>query len=81
MTIKTVKSLRRFSQIVFFLIFTWLILKTTFEVSFDPAKGQEIRLPYPVSIALQFDPLTALGTLLSGWSCLPARRSIWTRTG
>jgi len=69
MTVKTVRNLRRISQVLFFLIFFWLILKTNFEVDFagggGGASGDEILLPYPVSIALQFDPLTALGTLLS----------------
>lgn len=65
MTIKTVRNLRRFSQLVFFLIFFWLILKTDFKVDFSPSDTGEIRLPYPVSIALEFDPLTALGTLLA----------------
>ncbi|UCD63644.1 MAG: 4Fe-4S binding protein [Candidatus Zixiibacteriota bacterium] len=65
MTIKTVRNLRRASQVVFFLIFLFLILKTTFEVSFNPADPTEIRLPYPVSIALEFDPLVALATILS----------------
>ncbi|MFQ6008986.1 MAG: 4Fe-4S binding protein [Candidatus Zixiibacteriota bacterium] len=65
MIIKTVRNLRRVSQIVFFFIFFWLILKTNFEVSFTPGNATEIRLPYPVSIALQFDPLVALATLLA----------------
>jgi len=65
MTVRTVRNLRRISQVVFFLIFLWLILKTTFEVSFNPADPSDIMLPYPVSIALEFDPLTALATLLS----------------
>jgi polyferredoxin len=65
MTISTVRHLRRISQIVFFLIFFWLVLKTTFEVDFTPADQTTIELPYPVSIALEFDPLTALMTLLS----------------
>lgn len=65
MTIKTVRNLRRLSQSFFLLIFFWLIIKTTFEVAFDPSNLSEIKLPYPVSIALEFDPLTALMTLLS----------------
>jgi polyferredoxin len=68
MSIKTVINLRRLSQIVFFLIFFWLILKTNFEVDFSPENNADIILPYPVSIALQFDPLVALGTLLSNWT-------------
>ncbi len=65
MTIRTVRNLRRFSQILFFGIFFWLILETNFEVSFNPDTISEILLPYPVSIALQFDPLVALTTLLA----------------
>ena len=65
MTIRGVRNLRRASQVLFFLIFFWLILKTTFEVDFDPSQASEIRLPYPVSIALQFDPLAGLMTLLA----------------
>jgi polyferredoxin len=65
MTIQTVRNLRRASQVVFFVVFLWLILKTTFEIDFSPAEVSEIRLPYPVSIALQFDPLAALMTLLA----------------
>jgi len=65
MTIKTVRNLRRLSQVVFFIVFFWLILKTNFEVNFNPADSSQILLPYPVSIALQFDPLVALATLLA----------------
>jgi polyferredoxin len=65
MTVKTVRNLRRLSQILFFAVFFWLILKTTFEVSFTPNTAEAIRLPYPVSMALEFDPLVALMTLLS----------------
>ncbi len=65
MTIQTVRNLRRTSQVLFFLIFFWLILKTTFEVDFNPAEVSEIKLPYPVSIALELDPLAALMTLLA----------------
>ncbi|MEW5795164.1 MAG: 4Fe-4S binding protein [Candidatus Zixiibacteriota bacterium] len=65
MTIGAVRNLRRVSQVVFFLIFFWLVLKTTFEVTFTPGEAAEIRLPYPVSIALEFDPLAALMTLLA----------------
>jgi polyferredoxin len=65
MNIKAVRNLRRISQVGFFLIFFWLILKTTFEVDFSPAEVSEIKLPYPVSIALELDPLAALMTLLA----------------
>jgi polyferredoxin len=65
MSIKSVRNLRRLSQIVFFVIFFWLILKTTFEVHFTPSDAAEIQLPYPVSIALEFDPLVAFSTVLA----------------
>ncbi|MCP4567248.1 MAG: 4Fe-4S dicluster domain-containing protein [FCB group bacterium] len=64
MNIRTVRNFRRIAQVLFFVIFFWLILKTNFNVDFA-GDSSEIRLPYPVSIALEFDPLTALGTLLS----------------
>ncbi len=63
MSIKTVRNLRRISQVFFFALFFWLILKTNFEVDFS--SDGEISLPYPVSLFLQFDPLTALSTLLA----------------
>lgn len=65
MTARGVRNIRRVSQVVFFLIFFWLILKTNFEANFNPADTNQIRLPHPVSIALQFDPLAALGSLLA----------------
>jgi polyferredoxin len=64
-TIRTVRNLRRASQVLFFSIFVWLVLKTTFDVDLSPAEMSEIQLPYPVSIALEFDPLAALMTLLA----------------
>ncbi len=66
MTARSARNLRRISQVLFFLIFFWLILKTNFGVSFEATSGGDIRLPYPVSLFLEFDPLTALTTLLSG---------------
>jgi len=65
MSARTVRNLRRFSQLLFFGVFFWLILKTNFEVDLDPSNPSQITLPYPVSIALQFDPLVALSTLLA----------------
>jgi len=49
---------------LFFGLFCWLILKTSFEVTFGGA-ANDIQLPYPVSIFLQFDPLTAISTVLA----------------
>ncbi len=65
MSIRAVRNIRRVSQVVFFLIFFWLILKTNFEVNFSPDNSSEILLPYPVSIALEFDPLVMLATWLA----------------
>lgn len=65
MTINTARNLRRLSQVSFFGIFCLLILKTNFEVTINPDTVSEILLPWPVSIALQFDPLVALTTLLA----------------
>lgn len=65
MTVRTARNLRRASQVVFFLVFVWLILQTTFEVDFHIAQEDGIRLPYPVSIALELDPLIGIATLLA----------------
>jgi len=78
MTISVVRNLRRLSQVVFFGVFFWLILKTNFEIDVDSVGTTGGGLPYPVSIALQFDPLVALtvllanGTLFTGllWSLM-----------
>lgn len=65
MTIKAARNFRRLSQVLFFGIFFWLILKTNFEVNLSPDNVNDIALPYPVSIGLQFDPLVAIATLLA----------------
>jgi polyferredoxin len=66
MTSSTVRNIRRTAQASFFALFLWLVLKTTFDVDFSPSDASEISLPYPVSIALEFDPLAATMTLLAG---------------
>ena len=68
MKITTVRNLRRGSQVLFFGVFFWLILKTNFDLGVSASETAEITLPYPVSIALQFDPLVALVTLLANAS-------------
>jgi polyferredoxin len=65
MTIAQVRNIRRISQVIFFLIFFWLILKTNFPPNAALSHSGEVDLPWPVSIALEFDPLTALGILLA----------------
>jgi len=67
------RRLRTLSQILFFLLFLFLLLQTEFRGSFD---GGGAEIPYPVSIFLQADPLVAVthalatGTLYRGllWS-------------
>jgi polyferredoxin len=68
MKITTVRNLRRVSQVSFFGIFFWLVLKTNFDLGISAGDAADISLPYPVSIALQFDPLVALVTLLANAS-------------
>jgi len=60
----TLARLRRFSQILFFALFLFLLFKTEFRGSFHSAQA-EIRLPYPVSIFLQADPLVAISNAIS----------------
>jgi hypothetical protein len=47
MTIRTTRNLRRGSQVFFFFLFLWLVLKTTFDVDFSPTEVSEIRLLIP----------------------------------
>jgi len=61
---RTLPKLRRMSQIAFLALFLFLLFRTEFRGSFSATSG-EIRLPYPVSIFLQADPLAALSNALS----------------
>ena len=61
---RTLVRLRRLCQIVFFLLFLFLLLETEFRGSLRSA-GADIRLSWPVSIFLQADPLVAVATALS----------------
>ena len=56
--------LRWFSQVAFFSLFLFLLLRTEFRGSLH-AGGSEIRLPYPVQLFFQFDPLGALSNARS----------------
>lgn len=58
-------KLRTISQLVFFLLFVFLLLATEFHGSLTASAG-EIRLPYPVSLFFQLDPLIAIANGLSG---------------
>ena len=57
-------KLRRLSQIVFFLLFLLLLLRTEYR---GPAHGSggEIRLPYPVRLFFELDPLVGLSNALA----------------
>jgi len=57
-------KVRCFSQIVFFSLFLFLLLRTEFRGSLHGG-GSEIRLPYPVQLFFQFDPLVTLSNALS----------------
>ena len=56
--------LRRVSQIVFFSLFLFLLLKTEFRGSLRAAPA-DIRLPYPIRLFLETDPLLAISNILS----------------
>src|SRR5690349_15372804 len=55
--------LRLISQIAFFLLFLFLLLRTEFRGSITTS-GSEIRLPYPVGLFFRLDPLVALSNAL-----------------
>ena len=55
---------RWLSQIIFCALFLFLLVRTEFRGSLH-ADGNEIRLPYPVQLFFQLDPLVALSNALS----------------
>jgi polyferredoxin len=57
-------SLRRASQVLFFAAFLFLLFRSEFTGSFRGA-GNGVRLPWPVSIFLEADPLAAVTTAIS----------------
>ena len=69
--------LRWLSQVIFFLLFLFLLLRTEFRGSLH-VTGGDLRLPYPVNLFFRLDPLVALSNVLSskslyhglGWSLL-----------
>jgi polyferredoxin len=56
----TLSNLRRLSQILFLSI----LLRSEFRGSLQ-ARGDEIRLPYPVQLFFQLDPLVAISNALA----------------
>ena len=59
-----ITTLRRFSQIVFFVFFLFLLLQTEFRGSLQTA-ANDIRLPYPIRWFFEIDPLVAISNALS----------------
>jgi len=64
MSNRTWRRLRLGSQIFFFALFVFLLVRTEFPGSVK-AGGADIKVPYPVGIFLETDPLVALATALS----------------
>ncbi|MGA3090153.1 MAG: 4Fe-4S dicluster domain-containing protein [Terriglobales bacterium] len=60
-------TLRTLSQVVLFVFFLFLLLRTEFRGSLT-ASASEIRLAYPVSLFFKVDPLAALANALSSHS-------------
>ena len=56
--------LRWLAQVFFFLLFMFLLLRTEFRGSLR-AGGSDVRLPYPVQLFFQLDPLVAISNALS----------------
>jgi len=57
--------LRLISQILFFILFLFLLVRTEFRGSITTS-GSDIRLPYPVGLFFQLDPLIGLTNALTG---------------
>jgi polyferredoxin len=60
----TLARLRLASQVGFLLLFVFLLVRTEFPGSVRSASA-DIRLPYPVGVFLESDPLVAIATALS----------------
>jgi len=56
--------LRWLSQVIFFLLFMFLLLRTEFRGSLHSANS-DIRLPYPVNLFFRLDPLVAVSNALA----------------
>jgi polyferredoxin len=61
---RTSRRLRLASQTAFFVLFVFLLVRTEFPGSVRSATA-DIRVPYPVGLFLETDPLVALATALS----------------
>ncbi|MGC2448034.1 MAG: 4Fe-4S dicluster domain-containing protein [Candidatus Sulfotelmatobacter sp.] len=57
--------IRLISQILFFLLFLFLLIRTEFRGTIATSSS-DIRLPYPVGLFFQLDPLASLSNALTG---------------
>ncbi|HSQ67482.1 MAG TPA: 4Fe-4S binding protein [Polyangiaceae bacterium] len=64
-TIRALKWVRRFSQVLFFGLFCWFLFQTAFRGSFAASADQAVRMPYPVEAYLLADPFVGAMTALS----------------
>lgn len=71
---RTLRRLRLASQITFFVLFVFLLVRTEFPGSVRSASA-DIKVPYPVGLFLETDPLVALATALSSHTLY--RHLIW----
>lgn len=74
MTGPTLRRLRLTSQIVFFALFVFLLVRTEFPGSIRSA-SVDTRIPYPVALFIETNPLVALATALSTFSLY--RNLLW----
>jgi polyferredoxin len=75
MTQSVLRRVRLASQLVFFTLFLLLLVRTEFNTSARAAAGDALRLPHPVSLFLEVNPLVALGSALATGSLY--RRLAW----
>jgi len=61
---KTMQGARRITQAIFLALFFWLLLATFYHGVAEEEGSLQDRLPYPVSLFLQIDPLAAVSTFL-----------------
>ncbi len=71
---RAIRRVRLASQAAFLALFVLLLVRTEFNTSL-PGGGATLRLPYPVSLFLEVNPLVALVTALSTGSLY--RRLFW----
>jgi polyferredoxin len=64
MSQRTLPKLRLASQVFFFGLFLFLLFRTEFHGSFQ-VSGGAVRLPWPVGLFLEADPLVAIANVLS----------------